>query len=54
MIRETQEQTRRETGEKGIRNYVELCQEVGVSLLDTVKRLITEYGLGEGESQKEA
>ena len=43
----------KETREEGVRNFVEACQELGISLLDTVKKLITKYRLGESESQEE-
>lgn len=53
LIRETQEQTRRETREEGVRNFVEACQELGISPLDTVEKLIAKYGFDESESQAE-
>ena len=43
----------RETREEGVRNFVEACQELGISLLDTVEKLITKYGFDESESQAE-
>ena len=43
----------RETREEGVRNFVEVCQELGISPLDTVEKLITKYGLDESESQAE-
>ena len=49
LIKETTEKVE----EKGVRNFVESCQELGISMIDIVEKLIAKFGFDEAKSQEE-
>ena len=49
LIKETTE----EVEEKGVRNFVESCQELGISMIDIVEKLIAKFDFDEEKSQEE-
>lgn len=50
-IAQGQQQGRKQGLEEGIRSLVEVCQEVGRSLVDTVETVVSKFGLDEAESR---